>query len=240
MSQDYPYDPYEVLQVSPNAEPEVVEAAYRRLARKYHPDVNSSPDATKRMQIINWAYEILRDPDARREYDKFRADEHRNGQEYSSFASDERWESASLHVRHVSTTKPPGDLETLVIPSIVGVVVFLGLGFLLIRACVSLPDFLGPTGGGPDVRISTSTPVYVEYHGSSVEGEWYQINALYFAKHEVQPLVSAALHRSDVEIPRGSFLFFPYDLDPPVAYYCEKKTNTLDICVQVERPPGWR
>jgi hypothetical protein len=62
-------DAYEILQVSPNAEREVIDAAYRRLARKYHPDVNSRPDAHARMQEINWAYEILSDPIKRNRYD---------------------------------------------------------------------------------------------------------------------------------------------------------------------------
>jgi DnaJ-class molecular chaperone len=62
-------DPYESLQVSHRAEPEVIAAAYRSLARKYHPDKNDSPASNKRMQEINAAYEILKDPVKRREYD---------------------------------------------------------------------------------------------------------------------------------------------------------------------------
>ena len=65
-------DYYKILQIDPGAEPEVIEAAYRRLARKYHPDVNKSPDAVQRMQQINVAYEVLRDPAKRAEYDRAR------------------------------------------------------------------------------------------------------------------------------------------------------------------------
>src|SRR6266571_2227267 len=54
-------DPYKVLQVDPEAEDEVVQAAYRRLAQKYHPDV-AGPDAAARMTSINAAWELLRDP----------------------------------------------------------------------------------------------------------------------------------------------------------------------------------
>ncbi|NLD43706.1 MAG: J domain-containing protein, partial [Chloroflexi bacterium] len=43
---------YRILQVDPQAEPEVIEAAYRRLARMYHPDVNNAPDCTQVMQQI--------------------------------------------------------------------------------------------------------------------------------------------------------------------------------------------
>jgi hypothetical protein len=65
-------DWYEVLQVSPHADPEVIEGAYRRLALKYHPDVNASSYATERMRKINEAYEILRDPAHRARYDRTR------------------------------------------------------------------------------------------------------------------------------------------------------------------------
>lgn len=64
---------YRILQIDPTAEQEVVQAAYRRLVQKYHPDVNGSADATARMQEINEAYEVLGDPDSRAEYDKFLA-----------------------------------------------------------------------------------------------------------------------------------------------------------------------
>jgi len=62
-------DLYEALQVHPSAEPEVIEAAYRRLARKYHPDVNRSPDAAARMALINSAYSVLANPQRRAAYD---------------------------------------------------------------------------------------------------------------------------------------------------------------------------
>jgi DnaJ-like protein len=61
---------YEVLQVDPRAEPEVVEAAYRRLARKYHPDVSTAAGAEQRMKEINAAYRVLRDPPRRAAYDR--------------------------------------------------------------------------------------------------------------------------------------------------------------------------
>lgn len=66
-------DMYAVLQVHPTAEPEIVDAAYRRLARMYHPDVNKSPGAHETMIRINLAYEILGDPAKRAAYDRDRA-----------------------------------------------------------------------------------------------------------------------------------------------------------------------
>ena len=80
-------DPYKVLQVDPEAEAEVVEAAYRRLACKYHPDVNASPDAAERMKAINAAYQLLRDPVRRREHDKQR----RGREQGAGWGRGERW-----------------------------------------------------------------------------------------------------------------------------------------------------
>ena len=66
-------DYYKTLQVDPSADQEVIEAAYKRLARKYHPDTNKSSDATLRMQEINAAYGVLRKPDKRAQYDRERS-----------------------------------------------------------------------------------------------------------------------------------------------------------------------
>lgn len=63
-------NPYRVLQVDPQAEPEVIDAAFRRLARKYHPDVNPAPEAAAQMAQIVAAYELLRDPDRRAAHDR--------------------------------------------------------------------------------------------------------------------------------------------------------------------------
>lgn len=61
-------DPYEILQVSPNAEQEVIKAAYRRLARKYHPDSSDTP-SEKKMKELNWAYDTLGDSKKRKEWE---------------------------------------------------------------------------------------------------------------------------------------------------------------------------
>jgi curved DNA-binding protein CbpA len=62
-------DPYKVLQVDSEAEDEVIQAAYRRLAQKYHPDVASGPGAEARMAGINAAWEVLSDPARRAAHD---------------------------------------------------------------------------------------------------------------------------------------------------------------------------
>jgi curved DNA-binding protein CbpA len=66
-------DHYKVLQVDPEAEDEVIQAAYRRLAQKYHPDVAPGAEAASRMIAINAAWAVLRDASARAAYDAERA-----------------------------------------------------------------------------------------------------------------------------------------------------------------------
>ena len=66
-------NPYKVLQVDSEAEDEVIQAAYRRLARKYHPDLATSPDADDRMAAINAAWELIGEPAKRAAYDRGRA-----------------------------------------------------------------------------------------------------------------------------------------------------------------------
>ena len=68
-----PFDAYKVLQVDPEADPEVIQAAYRRLARKYHPDVAAGAEVEARMTALNRAWELVRDPLRRAAYDARRA-----------------------------------------------------------------------------------------------------------------------------------------------------------------------
>src|SRR5262245_11679387 len=65
-------DPYKVLQVDPEAEDEVIQAAYRRLAQKYHPDRQADAEATARMVAINAAWELIGEPAKRAAYDASR------------------------------------------------------------------------------------------------------------------------------------------------------------------------
>ena len=62
---------YDNLKISPNATDKQIRTAYLRLSKKYHPDYNKHPDAVRVMQLINRAYQVLSDPDKRREHDRW-------------------------------------------------------------------------------------------------------------------------------------------------------------------------
>ncbi|HET7125614.1 MAG TPA: DnaJ C-terminal domain-containing protein [Lysobacter sp.] len=74
-------DYYEVLGVEPGAGEAEIKTAYRRLARKYHPDVSKEAGAEEKFKAINEAYEALRDPQKRKAYDQLRASGYRPGDE---------------------------------------------------------------------------------------------------------------------------------------------------------------
>ena len=62
---------YDNLQIPQDASQDEIRLAYRRLSKKYHPDLNQDPDAHRIMQLINEAYAVLSDPDRRAEHDRW-------------------------------------------------------------------------------------------------------------------------------------------------------------------------
>lgn len=76
---------YDTLDISQDASAEEIKKAYRRLARKYHPDVNKDAGAEEKFKELNAAYEILSDEQKRRQYDQY-GDNMFGGQNFHDFA----------------------------------------------------------------------------------------------------------------------------------------------------------
>ncbi|HEX6612957.1 MAG TPA: DnaJ C-terminal domain-containing protein [Rhodanobacteraceae bacterium] len=75
-------DYYETLGVKPDANEAQIKAAYRKLARKYHPDVSKEAGAEEKFKSVNEAYEVLRDKEKRAAYDNLRAGGYRGGDQF--------------------------------------------------------------------------------------------------------------------------------------------------------------
>jgi curved DNA-binding protein CbpA len=126
-------DPYQVLQVHPEAEREVIRAAYRTLALKYHPDVSAG--SHDRMAALNHAWGILRNASTRAAYDQARAQAQRTPAVPKPEAA--RPETSYAMSTPMPTT-PPG------------------------RPSGSLLDF-GRYAGWSLGQIATADPVYLEW-----------------------------------------------------------------------------
>lgn len=87
-------DYYKILGIKPDADLKTIKTAYRKLARKYHPDVSEDKDAEEKFKDVAEAYAALKDTEKRAEYDELRK---YGGQHGQSFTPPPGWQSSSNH-----------------------------------------------------------------------------------------------------------------------------------------------
>ncbi len=98
-------DYYKILGVEPEASEKEIKTAYRKLARKYHPDVSTHKDAANKFKEIAEAYEALKNRDARAEYDEIR----KYGAQGQSFRPPPGWQAAGSSGQQYSSNEDFSD-----------------------------------------------------------------------------------------------------------------------------------
>ena len=172
-------DFYQILGVPRDASQEDIQRAYRKLARTYHPDVNSDPAAEERFKDISEAYDVLSDPETRRRYDAF-------GPEFRQVPEDvdpEEWRRAQAARARAGAGQARGT----------------GAGFGFGSGDIDLEDLLGGIFGGRAGRGWGPIP------GADQEAEIeLTIEEAYHGAHKAITLSSDGGRRTfNVTIPAG-------------------------------------
>lgn len=140
---------YEILQVQPTADSEIIQAAYRRLMLRYHPDRNDSADAQEMTQRLNRAYEILSDPIRRAAYDRESSGTYR-GQGYQDGAERSPGPPPGSSVR--SATRYIERLPMWAWLTLIGGAVVVASALILLGFGVSI-DWISNDGGSVDDSV---------------------------------------------------------------------------------------
>ena len=106
---------YKILEVDKNASPEVIEKAYKALAKKYHPDLqesNMKQKAEEKLKLINEAYEVLSNPDYRRKYDETLKQSEISEEDYNRLSEENKILYNELNnLKHTTNNNAPSNGE---------------------------------------------------------------------------------------------------------------------------------
>lgn len=143
---------YETLGVNEGATPEEIKKAYRKLARKYHPDINKDPEAQEKFKEINAAYEVLSDAQKKAQYDQY-GDQMFGGQNFHDFA---RGQSANIDIEELLRSMFGGGRSA-------GFGGFSGFGGfdnqvdLDLQTKITIPFIVSVSGGKHSISVNGST-----------------------------------------------------------------------------------
>ncbi len=143
---------YETLGVNEGATPEEIKKAYRKLARKYHPDINKEAEAQEKFKEINAAYEVLSDTQKKAQYDQY-GDQMFGGQNFHDFA---RGQSANIDIEELLRSMFGGGRSA-------GFGGFSGFGGfdnqvdLDLQTKITIPFIVSVSGGKHSISVNGST-----------------------------------------------------------------------------------
>lgn len=166
-------DFYEVLGISPTSEDVVVQAAFKALMRKHHPDTNNSAGAEARAKAINEAYSVLKDPARRARYD---AQRHRSGQKKASPPPPPRPSAARPRGKAERPKAPPHPIDkpgdrTVSIAIAAAVLVAVGVGLYSVELGSADPVREVDSSWQPPGWNDAETPAAVGDASAVSEGE---------------------------------------------------------------------
>lgn len=143
---------YETLGVNEGATPEEIKKAYRKLARKYHPDINKEAEAQEKFKEINAAYEVLSDAQKKAQYDQY-GDQMFGGQNFHDFA---RGQGANIDIEELLRSMFGGGRSA-------GFGGFSGFGGfdnqvdLDLQTKITIPFVVSILGGKHSISVNSST-----------------------------------------------------------------------------------
>jgi len=191
-------DYYSVLEITPAADAAEINAAFRRLAWRYHPDRNPAPGATLQFQDINEAHQVLSDPARRAEYDAKwhpRINEHQHHVRHTQRHRPRRWWRRHRHARAVILT-----MCVMVFVSTAWAAIFTALtaahsagsGYLLDSARTAMAGGSGSCGYSMEIIPMN----YVDDHGRTETGWVTKVSNCYGGSAQVSNLPAASQPRA--------------------------------------------
>ena len=124
MTKDY----YSILNISNNSTKEEIIKSFRELAKKYHPDKNSSPNASEKFREIFEAYEILKNDEKRKVYDQYWENAKQTADKYSKMPYEDFINSALFNIKFVVQKTPT--IGGIILVFLVGLMFLIFMGFL--------------------------------------------------------------------------------------------------------------
>lgn len=176
-------DYYKIMGIHENATQDEIKRVYRKLARKYHPDVSKEADAEERFKELGEAYEVLKDPEKRKRYDQLRAGGWQQGER---FTPPPGWEPFTQSRKTHYTSFDPSAFSEFFNT------IFAGFGTERAR-----PFSQGYRTRGEDQRYSISISLEEAFHGST--------RTMRLTSPQISPSgqVMQTTHSLNVKIPPG-------------------------------------